>query len=263
MRTRTQALLGLAGLAIIAGTVAGPTKPQSALVASDAASAAGALSSATDPTAAASKVASDQTSTAKAAADKAVADKAAADKAAADQAAAAKAAVPPANGVQYDFKLQPNYYYCGPAATRIALTAHGKTPSQDEVAKMLGTTTNGTNSAVDVTRVLNSQLGAGRYHTREIRGSTAKPAQMDQLQSDLVTAVNQGDVVVANVIGQVVDTEGNTHSYQGGHYLTAVGYNDNGRIATIADPADPDGDGAYQLSTIDLANWIATRGYAY
>ena len=51
----------------------------------------------------------------------------------------------------------------GISATRIALTAHGKMLSFDDVAKMLGTTTNGTNSAVDVTRVLNSQLGKGPY----------------------------------------------------------------------------------------------------
>lgn len=245
-------MLGLAGLAVIAGTVAGPTKPESALVASDAASAAGALNGATD--AAASKAAAD-TAPAQATADQSAATKAAADK--------APPAFPVANGVNYDFKLQPNYYYCGPAATRIALSAHGKQPSFDEVAGMLGTTTDGTRSAVEVTRVLNNQLGDGRYHTREIRGETAKPSQMDQLQSDIVTAVNRGDVVVANVLGVVVDTEGNYHSYPGGHYLTVVGYNDDGRTATIADPADPDGDGAYQLSTIDLANWIATRGYSY
>ena len=35
-----------------------------------------------------------------------------------------------------DYQAQPNFYYCGPAATRIALSAQGKALSQDEVAKL-------------------------------------------------------------------------------------------------------------------------------
>src|SRR5690606_15830534 len=46
----------------------------------------------------------------------------------------------------YDAALQPNAYYCGPAATRIALSAHGHRPSFDELARALGTTPAGTAS---------------------------------------------------------------------------------------------------------------------
>src|SRR5690242_15821715 len=67
--------------------------------------------------------------------------------------AAAPAPPPPSEKeLGYQFQLQPNFYYCGPAATRIAASALGLTPSQDDLASLLGTTVNGTNSAFDIAR---------------------------------------------------------------------------------------------------------------
>jgi hypothetical protein len=171
-------------------------------------------------------------------------------------------AAPPALGVAgYDGALQPNGYYCGPAATRIALTAHGFAPSFDAVAGALGTTTSGTNSINDITRVLNNHVGA-RYHSVEVPAGKASQAQTDQLVHDVVVAINQGDPVVANIAGTVTDTAGERHSYEGGHYLTVTGYSDQGRVVTITDPADRVGSNEYQLPTDHLANWTASRGYA-
>jgi hypothetical protein len=31
----------------------------------------------------------------------------------------------------------------------------------------------------------------------------------------------------------------------------------------IADPANPNGDGTYWVTTINMAGWIATHGYSY
>ncbi|GII26454.1 C39 family peptidase [Planosporangium mesophilum] len=167
--------------------------------------------------------------------------------------------------LNYQFQLQPNYYYCGPAATRIALTATGHTVSQDEAATLLGTTTSGTNSALDTTRALNSVLGHGRavYQTREIPAYPATPAQANQLQSDAVNTINSGRAIVANIAGHLTDTSGTFHSYEGGHYLTIVGYKDGGKTVKIADPANPNGDGTYWVTTTDMANWISQRGYSY
>ena len=109
--------------------------------------------------------------------------------------------------------------------------------------------------------MLNKVLGGDRYKTTEIPGQAATPQQMDKLQADIVAAVSQGDPVVANIAGTVTDTDGAVHSYEGGHYLTVIGYSDHGRMARIGDPASPDKP-TYSLSTIDLANWIATRGYS-
>jgi hypothetical protein len=174
----------------------------------------------------------------------------------------AKPDAAPAKSVKHDFQLQPNFYYCGPAASRIALTAHGHAESMDDVATKLGTTTDGTNSAEDITRVLNSVIGGDKYKTTAIAGPTAKPAEIEKLRADVVRAVNEGRAVVANIAGTATDIEGGSHSYEGGHYLTVVGYSDQGKTVEIADPANPDGTITYKMSTAVVANWIATRGYS-
>ncbi|WP_422770278.1 C39 family peptidase [Plantactinospora sp. WMMC1484] len=182
------------------------------------------------------------------------------------KAAPAKTTEPPAPPesklLDYEFQAQINGWYCGPAATRIALTVRDKRPSQDAVAGALGTTTSGTNSAEDTTRVLNDLIGTDFYRTTAIPGGAATPAQMDRLQADVVHAVTSGYAVVVNIAGSVTDLDGGWHSYPGGHYLTVVGYRDDGRTVKIADPAIPGADSTYWLSTIDLANWAATRGYS-
>ena len=161
--------------------------------------------------------------------------------------------------VGIEYQAQPNFYYCGPAATRIALSAQGKALTQDEVAKKLGTTEAGTDSALDTTRVLN-ELTGGRYRTTEIPDPVAKPEQVDRLRSDVVAALDEGRPVVANIKGTAVDTAGNPHSYEGGHYLTLAGYRDGGDLVRIADPAAPEGE--YWMALEKVANWIAERGYS-
>jgi Peptidase_C39 like family len=167
---------------------------------------------------------------------------------------------PASKVASYDGALQPNGYYCGPAATRIALTAHGMAPNFDALAGKLGTTTSGTNSINDITRVLNEHVG-GKYQSVEIAGKPSQ-AQTDQMVHDVVISINEGDPVVANIAGTVTDTAGDRHSYEGGHYLTITGYSDQGRVVTVTDPADRVGSNEYQLPTDQMANWTATRGYA-
>ena len=174
----------------------------------------------------------------------------------------APAPVPTAKALHHDFQLQSTGWWCGPSATRVALSAQGKTFTQDQVATMLGTTQDGTPSAKDVTRVLNQQLGKGKYHTVEISNPKASKAQVDQLKADVVAAINAGKPVVANIAGTVTDDNGDVHSYEGGHYLPIVGYSNGGATVKIADSADTVGSPYYDISTDKVANWIATRGYA-
>ncbi|TDC33336.1 phytochelatin synthase [Micromonospora sp. 15K316] len=162
--------------------------------------------------------------------------------------------------VNVDYQAQPNFFYCGPAATRIALSAQGKQISQDDVAALLGTTEAGTPSALDTTRVLN-QLTGGKYKTAEIPDSVAKPAEVERLRDDVTKALDDGRPVVANVKGTAVDEIGNPHSYEGGHYVTLIGYRDGGESIRIADPADP-ADNEYWMPLAKVANWIASRGYS-
>jgi hypothetical protein len=182
---------------------------------------------------------------------------------AAAKAPAKKAPAPPAQKVlKYDYELQINGYYCGPAATRIAVTARGHDLSQDNLAGQLGTTVNGTNSAFDIARVLNAVDKTSFYNATSIPAKPATPQQMDQLQADVVHAVSNGYPVVMNIVGTGFDVNGNSYSYGGGHYITVVGYADQGRQVKIADPANSVGDGTYWMTTINLATWAGERGYA-
>jgi hypothetical protein len=164
--------------------------------------------------------------------------------------------------VKHSFQLQNTFFNCGPSATRVALSAQGKVYTQAEVGKMLGTTENGTDSAHIVTGVLNKKLGKDRYRTVEIAGPKATKKQIAQLKTDIVDTLSQGDVVVANIAGTITDTNGDTHSYEGGHYIPVVGYSNNGNTVRIADSADTEGSPRYDVSVKTLANWIATRGYS-
>ncbi|WP_405430879.1 C39 family peptidase [Micromonospora sp. NBC_00617] len=163
-------------------------------------------------------------------------------------------------GVRYE--AQPNFYYCGPAAARNALSVQGKDISVDAMAKEMGTTEAGTNSINDITPVLNKETGKNdAYRSVEISKPTADAKQTDQLRADIVKTVDDGRAVVANIAGTTTDTNGGVHSFEGGHYISVVGYRDNGNTVTIADSADPN-TASYQVSVEHLADWIATRGYA-
>jgi Peptidase_C39 like family len=177
--------------------------------------------------------------------------------------AAAMADTPDAGQVAgYEALLQPNGYYCAPAATRIALTAHGHTPTFDDLARDLGTTVRGTASIFEVTRVLNGVYGYERYKSVELSHKGATGRQVKNLRSDVIKAVNEGDPVVANIIGTVTDTAGEVHSYDGGHYLTITGYTDGGRTLTVTDPADAIGSNEYHVRLRVMADWISSRGYS-
>ncbi|MEU4640473.1 C39 family peptidase [Micromonospora sp. NPDC023814] len=168
---------------------------------------------------------------------------------------------PKSKSLDYDYQAQTTFYNCGPAAVRHALSAAGIARSQDALGAQLGTDEMGTDSAEDTTRVLNATVKGDPYRTRMIPGGAATPAQMDQLQADVVAAITDGRGVVVNVAGSATDTDGGWHSFPGGHYIAVVGYQDEGRLVKIADSANP-ATASYWMSTIALANWAATRGYS-
>ncbi|NES15522.1 hypothetical protein G3554_12145 [Micromonospora sp. PPF5-17] len=168
---------------------------------------------------------------------------------------------PPSTKVlDYTYQAQTAYWNCGPAAVRNALSASGVETTQDAMVAPLNAGENGTNSAEDTTRGLNQMVKGSPWRTHMIPG-TPTPAQMDQLQADVVKAITDGRGVVVNIAGSATDSNGGWHSFPGGHYIAVVGYKNDGRTVRIADSADASMP-AYWISTIDLANWAATRGYS-
>ncbi|WP_334491488.1 C39 family peptidase [Micromonospora sp. CPCC 205711] len=172
----------------------------------------------------------------------------------------AKPKPPSTKVLDYTYEAQTAYWNCGPAAVRNALSASGVETTQDAMVAPLNAGVNGTNSAEDTTRGLNQMVKGNPYRTHTIPGQ-ATPAQMDQLQADVVNAITDGRAVVANTVGAATDTDGGWHSFPGGHYIAVVGYKDDGRTVRIADSANP-ATASYWMTTIDLANWMATRGYS-
>ncbi|WP_405090353.1 C39 family peptidase [Micromonospora sp. NBC_01392] len=158
------------------------------------------------------------------------------------------------------YEAQPNFYYCGPAAARNAISVLGKNIDVHAMAREMGTTENGTNSINDITPVLNKETGKP-YRSVEIKTGKADDRQTDKLRTDIVRTVDDGRAVVANIAGTTTDTDGGTHSFEGGHYISVVGYQNNGTTVTIADSANPD-TASYRITVDNLADWIATRGYS-
>ncbi|MGA4688602.1 C39 family peptidase [Micromonospora sp. AB353] len=160
------------------------------------------------------------------------------------------------------YEAQPNFYFCGPAAARNALSVQGKNIDVHAMAREMGTTEAGTNSINDITPVLNKETGAkDAYKSVEISTPKADDKQTDTLRADVVKTVDAGRAVVANIAGTATDTDGTTHSFEGGHYISVIGYRDNGKTVTIADSADPN-TATYRMNIDNLADWIATRGYS-
>jgi Peptidase_C39 like family len=161
----------------------------------------------------------------------------------------------------YQYGVQTNGWYCGPAATRMALSARGIYPSQDALAAQLGTTVNGTNSSADIARVLNAVTKTSNYQATSIPSKSVSKQQVEKLRADIVDNVSHAYPVVMNIVGSGTDVDGNTHTFDGGHYIAVVGYRDNGNQVKIGDSANPN-TASYWISTSNLANWAGTRGYA-
>ena len=168
-----------------------------------------------------------------------------------------------ANWLQIDYQVQETGYWCGPAATRIALSARISPPSQAELAAQLGTTEAGTDWIGQVTGVLNSDLGSGWYETKEMPNDPPTQAQRDLLWYDIVFDIDRNYPLVANIVAppgnQPPGYPSNQTIY---HYFTVVGYDDADRTVLIADPASFSGNQIYWLSFDQLATLIPPKGYS-
>ncbi|MBX7096792.1 MAG: C39 family peptidase [Myxococcaceae bacterium] len=170
----------------------------------------------------------------------------------------------PAKNTSFSWQGQQTGYWCGPASTRIALSAHMSPPSQQTLANFEGTTTNGTDTIAYIRNAMNTYLGVNFYVTHAISDPPSQ-AQIDQLKQTLVASVSNGYGMVGNII-----SGWRPPGYPGGtiyHYIAIVGYDQDGDRALIADPAGgcavwcsvPQ---TYWVTTHDLAVWIGgSTGY--
>jgi hypothetical protein len=143
----------------------------------------------------------------------------------------------------------------------MALSARIPPPGQAALAQQLGTTVNGTDWIGQVTGVLNANLHAGWYVTREMPNDPPSPQQRDLLWHDVVRAIDDGFPLVANIVAPPSNHPPgypNTTIY---HYFAVIGYNPQTREAYIADSANFGGHKEYWLAFDQLATLIPPKGY--
>jgi hypothetical protein len=161
------------------------------------------------------------------------------------------------------YQVQQTGYWCGPAATRIAISARtGNIPSQATLAAQLGTTTNGTDYIGQVTGVLNQDLGTGWYETKNMPNDPPTQAQRNLLWQDIVLDINNGWAIVANIVAPANNHPPGYPNYTIYHYFTVIGYDSSDMTVKIADPASFGGNQIYWLTFNQLATLIPPKGYS-
>jgi peptidase C39-like protein len=163
--------------------------------------------------------------------------------------------------LQVDYQVQETGYWCGPAATRIALSARGISLSQSDLAAELGTHSGGTDWVGQVTRVMSAHVGW--YETREMPNDPPSQEQVNLLWNDIVKDIDNGYPVVANIVAPPGNQPpGYPPDQTIYHYFTVIGYNDVDRTVLIADPASFSGNQIYWLTFDQLSSLIPPKGYS-
>lgn len=160
---------------------------------------------------------------------------------------------------------QPNFFYCGPTAVSIALSAKVQPPSLDTLAAELATTDAGTNFGA-VSPVLTARLAEATYRDHWIEGTAGSAAETDLLWERAVTNVDTGYATVCNwwvVAGEYPNWGGNASDIF--HFVTVDGYNADERTLRVADPAGSTLSGTlpshHWLPVGQVATYCAGRGY--
>ncbi|MGC7099201.1 C39 family peptidase [Amycolatopsis lurida] len=168
-----------------------------------------------------------------------------------------------AKSLNVQYQVQETGYWCGPAAARIAMSARtGNLPSQGDLAAQMGTTENGTDHISQIANALNANLGTTWYEVKEMPNDPPTQAQKDLLWQDIVTDVDAGYAVVANIVAPPDNHPPGYPNETIYHYFTVIGYNSDNMTVHIADSANFGGNQIYWLSFDQLASLIPPKGYA-
>ena len=163
--------------------------------------------------------------------------------------------------LDHDYQAQSTGYWCGPAASRIALSTRFAPPSQQTLANQLGTTTNGTDYIGQVTGVLNRHVGE-RYATVNMPNDPPTPDQRERLWRDVVLSIDAGHGMVANIVAPANNHPPGYPNYTIYHYIALIGYNPQTREVYVGDSANFSGNHHYWLSLNQLSTLIPPKGYS-
>lgn len=162
--------------------------------------------------------------------------------------------------VDIAFEYQQRSYWCGPAATRMALSARGVAVTQQQMADELPTTENGTDAITQVTAVLSGYVGW--YESKQMPNDPPTQAQRDLLLTDITTDLDQGYALVTNIVAPASNHPPGYPDQTIWHYFTVIGYNPDNHDVLIADPAGFAPTETYWLSFDQLASLIPPKGYS-
>lgn len=152
----------------------------------------------------------------------------------------------------HQFQVQQTGYWCSAAAARIALTARGKYPSQQELANYMKLTpSTGLPNIKNLENALDRWTGSTYYQVKQWGDNATLLAK---LKYDVRYNADRGHAVVINVIRL------NGRNYSGGHYATIVGYRAGGNQFAVADPAYAGG-ALHWLDAGNVASGIKLRRY--
>lgn len=162
--------------------------------------------------------------------------------------------------VPHEYTPQPNFYWCGPCAVHMAITAKTTSPGLDALAAQLGTTDAGTNFGA-ISPVLTANIPDATYRDQWIAGNDATPEEKAVFWDRVKQNIDTGFATVCN---WVVPAYSYPNGYQNPstiyHFVTVVGYNDN-RELLIADSANFNEIGVYWVPADRVATLCALRGY--
>ena len=161
------------------------------------------------------------------------------------------------------WEVQETGFWCGPAATRMALSAlMASPPSQATLARELGTTTAGTDWIGQITTVLNARIAPDRYKTIEMPNDPPTAEQKRRLWADIVESIDRNHPVVTNIVAPPWNHPPGYPDRWVYHYFTVAGYDATSNQVYILDSANFSGRGKYWLSFNQLATLIPPKGYA-
>lgn len=167
--------------------------------------------------------------------------------------------------ISIPFQTQQNNYYCGPAAARMVLGGIGYSVTQNQMANLLGTTTNGTNAGNSVANALNAIVEGSKY---QFRWQWHTYTDIATIKSHVVEALNYGNPVMVNTMESPGDVYlvGHNIGTTLYHYGVVADYFDYGNSVTYTDPGYGRFSGFVmdqKVSITNLSYACGGRGYAW
>lgn len=175
---------------------------------------------------------------------------------------------------QYDYSEIGGDDWCGPAATRIALSTQGiLVPMPDLAEFLIETGPDGAQTPfagpAKVPQFLNSWWGMGGNHTYREQWTVNDADGVAALRTNVYNNITAGRPVMVNITSDspagLTDTSGNA-LHNRDHWMTVVGYRDKGATLIVRDPAPTDAartTSYLEVSAETMASWTEGRGYVY